>query len=208
MIHSLLHGAVGKQQLWEPTAEELSMNLLKRPHTWFFIIICHLESVLGKLSSQTTCSSSFIKESMLKLTRSGWLKDQSDSSCPEVLERSGCSLPLLCVLPVVKLSANFWEWLTYARMYSVQPQTNGHGWKDVAFRDTYITTDSVSRPTSFELLLVRERPAVHVSLVAAPQQRYPSQTFCLTCLLLWLEVCSCILCIKNNEHTHAENREE
>lgn len=118
MIHFLLYGAGGRQQLGEPTAEELSMNFLETSYL-VFIILCHLESVLGKLNSQATCSFSFVKESVLKLARSAWLKDQSDSSCPELLETSGCSLPLFWVLPVVKLSAYFWEGLACVHTYSV-----------------------------------------------------------------------------------------
>lgn len=43
------------------------------------------------------------------------------------------------------------------------PQTHWHRQKDIAFTDTNITTGSVNSPTSFEVLLVRERPTVQVS---------------------------------------------
>lgn len=43
------------------------------------------------------------------------------------------------------------------------PQTDRHREKGIAFADTCITTSSVTSQTTSKLLLVRERPAIHVS---------------------------------------------
>lgn len=109
------------------------------------------------MSGQTTFSSFFIKESDVKANQvcpTERLRHQSDSCCPDLLEISVGSSPLLWVLPVVLQIS---ERLMHVTAYSVGTWLATNRWaqtEDIAFVGTYITTDKVCSSIFFWTIAV------------------------------------------------------